>query len=1324
MPTKTADIDPVDLAKVIRDAGKPVHINVLARTVATSWLNQVESERGYAPGAFYEEGENIQLYGRSATITVIQPGHNPKQGEFQILQLTFADGSHKQIAAGIEGAPNNDRIEITPEQLQKRQAQDGLSLRTAVQDKLAEDDQFIYFQDEQGDQWCLAELLPTLTDDELQQVRPALYSTADDPFPAVPTETLVATVWDYEDDGSNEYQLFAFALNAALQEYRDAQYVAGAGWMLAEHWRKLELRPSLVGPRMANIVPEATDEEEEEAQPDAVPKPAEGDSELPTDIELWREQRRNEVAFTLRASHFYYHWLPLSSQMQRLFPIRPCRITIHLNFEDKETSFTAAVNPDQKCVLCERTMHDTFHELGIYPGAKLIISHRGTEYDYDLRTRPIEGEQSVIVRHISLDDDGQLKYWDDEEPLRYQVDGDVFVADARWEDLPALFQQAEEAGQGIFGLMYEKCHEWEQERGTPLIVTAKELFDNIHFGSRLTSKATIAFELWRRLAFAPLGQGRYQFRPEKRKQSQSYGLTGRQRSTLSKQATRRGGKTKSLTQQENTFLLPQLNFTANDLWAALMADDNQRLILKAAVSAYKVHPFRDKMCFLREAAHQRIRQLLSPDRLDALSLADFNQQVWQLGTVTYQGHRARIDSIEVETLLKDIALADVKKANVAGELLLAGNQTWGSATSVYGAQLRHKTDAQKVQLLRHTLRDLLYGADEDEQRIARTIQESNGFGINIISGLLHAVYPQHHILYNIRSFEMLTSLGIGWPGNWRKNARVYLVYRDFMQRLRAEFGFASLTDVDWFVYGWGSWQTGRDAHDSTEPPKRQHTSRKPVFETTKSGQLMATDLVPIGPLFEETVESEEAASPAIGYFILQQKPESEYEDQTGHVYNWRQGIPGSKQIQPGARFIYYRPGEQVFFGCGRVEWIELSKDEEGCTIYNGQISDYEQWKPPLPLTRSLANKLNFVQPGRLGIGQAGIRKITIEDYESIRKAFRQKVAPNIIDDADIVDGEKAVAEERPILQADEFVRMKDLVQAYLKGETIYTPTGIPNIITDITSSGLLVQSSKSEAEIKWEWIEEVYDVLRELGAIEKFDVQKGKHRVRGGFRSAFIFGLLARFNHIAAQNRPQARLVYHPPREEIQLRPIGHSPADTPLLEPDEPAIWTEERIIAQFQAIQVWRQGDKIAPHKPLLLIYALAQCKQGAPRLIPYSQIDYDLTQMLIQFNQVSQSQHPEYPFWRLQNDGLWEIPGADQLVTRKSNTDAKRSELLRHNIAGGFHQALYDVLRRRTDLIDQLVKTLLDGYFPPSHHDSVREAVGLVPSIDEKTAMIGDQ
>jgi putative restriction endonuclease len=56
-------------------------------------------------------------------------------------------------------------------------------------------------------------------------------------------------------------------------------------------------------------------------------------------------------------------------------------------------------------------------------------------------------------------------------------------------------------------------------------------------------------------------------------------------------------------------------------------------------------------------------------------------------------------------------------------------------------------------------------------------------------------------------------------------------------------------------------------------------------------------------------------------------------------------------------------------------------------------------------------------------------------------------------------------------------------------------------------------------------------------------------------------------------------------------------------------------------------------------------------------------------MEFGPRRQSYHPEYPFWRLQNDDLWELTNAEELETRRGNTDAKKTELLEHKVAGGF-------------------------------------------------------
>jgi hypothetical protein len=895
-------IDRDALIEKLRAAGKPVHVNRLSRTAVSAWLTANAPSRPYAPGSTYSTGETVTLNGRSAAITAIQTGHNPQQGPFQILTLTFADGRQKWMAAGINGAPTAPAHEITDLQIETILQQDGLHWRTAVQAELAQDERCVHVQTGQGDYWGLREQLPSITAAEIRQARQLVYEG----YPGVvATETIVETLWALANDGSDEYHLFDFALTAALQSQPDLQYLLGAGWILSAQWRQLAERPSLVGPRIRNVVPPpAVDddaEEETETGAAATTLPA----AIATDVEAWRQQRRSAVTFTLLPSHYYYHWLPLRADLQQLFPPWPSRITFYHRFGGVEETFTAVINPHEGRVLGDRAMYDAFYQHGIYPGARLTITRRGSDYQYDIRTHPIADQQAATVRRIGLGANGQLEYWEDEEPLRYAVDGDLFVASARWEDLPALFEQAEEAGQGIFGLMFKTCQKWRRERGAPLIVTAAELFAAVHFGERLTSKATIAYELWRRRAFKPLGQGRYQFHPEQGARTRSHGLTG--------QRSRRAGQRRAV---QTPTTPPAVNgLTAADLWRALTADATRQQTLEAAIAAYMAHPARAHILFVRETAHTCIRQLLAPERLEALTLDEFNSQVWQLGTVSYRGRRTRIDAAQVAEQLHTLTLPELATGVASGEIVLAGNQTWGSGAGVYGSRLTSLNDGQKRRLLVDTLRDLLYGRDPDVERIAAALQTRNGLGINSISGILHAVYPATHILYNHRSVEMVRALGIAWPPDWQRNAAVYLVYRDFMQRLQETFSFANLTDVDWFVYGWGNWQAGVGTPAAPEAQTDDATAvapRPPKFERTTSGQLVAIDLLPAGPLFDPPPAAAEEARPASGYFIFQQKPASDYDDKTGRQFHWRQGTPGSRQVQPGRALHLLSTGRTGF----------------------------------------------------------------------------------------------------------------------------------------------------------------------------------------------------------------------------------------------------------------------------------------------------------------------------------------------------------------------------------------------------------------------------
>ena len=143
---------------------------------------------------------------------------------------------------------------------------------------------------------------------------------------------------------------------------------------------------------------------------------------------------------------------------------------------------------------------------------------------------------------------------------------------------------------------------------------------------------------------------------------------------------------------------------------------------------------------------------------------------------------------------------------------------------------------------------------------------------------------------------------------------------------------------------------------------------------------------------------------------------------------------------------------------------------------------------------------------------------------------------------------------------------------------------------------------------------------------------------------------------------------------------------------------------------ITMWSHGDERAPHKPLLLLYALSVLFRESRRWIPYIEIDEKLKTLLIEFGPFRKSHHPEYPFWRLQNDGIWELKNACNVMCRQSNTDAKKSELIKYNVEGAFTSEVYNQLKADKKLIISLMEQILNRNFPESIHSDILQAIGL--------------
>jgi putative restriction endonuclease len=146
-----------------------------------------------------------------------------------------------------------------------------------------------------------------------------------------------------------------------------------------------------------------------------------------------------------------------------------------------------------------------------------------------------------------------------------------------------------------------------------------------------------------------------------------------------------------------------------------------------------------------------------------------------------------------------------------------------------------------------------------------------------------------------------------------------------------------------------------------------------------------------------------------------------------------------------------------------------------------------------------------------------------------------------------------------------------------------------------------------------------------------------------------------------------------------------------------------------RFGDLTVWKRGDQRAPHKPLLVLYAMGRLAQG-DRWLRFSEIESDLTELLKEFGPPRKSHHPEYPFWHLQSDGVWVVPEAEILEMRQSASNPPKTELREKEARGGFPEDIYRAFRDDLELRREIAQLLLSAHFPSSLHEDIATAVGL--------------
>ena len=154
----------------------------------------------------------------------------------------------------------------------------------------------------------------------------------------------------------------------------------------------------------------------------------------------------------------------------------------------------------------------------------------------------------------------------------------------------------------------------------------------------------------------------------------------------------------------------------------------------------------------------------------------------------------------------------------------------------------------------------------------------------------------------------------------------------------------------------------------------------------------------------------------------------------------------------------------------------------------------------------------------------------------------------------------------------------------------------------------------------------------------------------------------------------------------------------------------TRNEVIAAFNTIRVWQNGDRRAVHKPLLVLLALSRVNDATAQTMDWNDAEPLLKGLLEEFGPDGSANTRHYPFWHLQTDGIWQLHGPAATLHRPAGATPTLTELRQNHIHGGFTMPIYKALKADPELIGIVAQRIVDAHFPESIRGDVLDAVGL--------------
>lgn len=150
-------------------------------------------------------------------------------------------------------------------------------------------------------------------------------------------------------------------------------------------------------------------------------------------------------------------------------------------------------------------------------------------------------------------------------------------------------------------------------------------------------------------------------------------------------------------------------------------------------------------------------------------------------------------------------------------------------------------------------------------------------------------------------------------------------------------------------------------------------------------------------------------------------------------------------------------------------------------------------------------------------------------------------------------------------------------------------------------------------------------------------------------------------------------------------------------------------QLLERVTQLNVFERAGIRAPHKPLLLLFALGRVQRAEDRLVGYREVDRCVGELLREFGPARRTS-ASYPFWHLQTDDLWRVAEASDVPMKRGGNTPTVRWLKEHDTSGGFPPDLQVLLEDDEALRRQVAALVLHEYFPTTIHEELLEAVGL--------------